>query len=137
MQEALLERSEPVLAEVREQTLLRNAFLNRLRFISPAILAQASLEDLAGASALRHDHFDQEADRYHRAFRAFFAERIKEGKSFSSEDFKAIPAFGYQELETSRLLTRIGMNIGVLLALAAILVAAARRGLSRVGRLTR
>ena len=137
VQEALLERSEPVLAEVREQTLLRNAFLNRLRFISPAILAQASLEDIAGASALRHDHFDQEADRYHRAFRAFFAERIKAGTPFSTEDFKSIPAFGYQELETSRLLTRIGMNIGVLLALAAILVAAARSGLSRIGRLTR
>ena len=86
VQEALLERSEPVLAEVREQNFIRNAFLNRLRFVSPAILAQVSLEDIAGAGNLRHDHFDEEADAYHDAFRAFFVERVKAGTSFTLRD---------------------------------------------------
>ena len=129
--------SEPVLAEVQKQTLIRNGFINRLRFISPAILAQASLEDIAGASSLRHDHFDEEAERYHKAFRAFFAERIKGGAPFTMGDFEQIPAFKYREVATNVLLERVVLNIAVLFALAAVLVAAARSGLSRIGRLTR
>ena len=137
VQEALLERSEPVLAEVREQNLIRNAFLNRLRFVSPAILAQVSLEDIAGAGNLRHDHFDEEADAYHDAFRAFFVERVKAGTSFTLRDFEQIPVFEYREVPVGRLVQRVGVNIVVLLTLAALLVAAARTGLSRIGRLTR
>ena len=137
VQEALLERSEPVLAEVREQNLIRNAFLNRLRFVSPAILAQVSLEDIAGAGNLRHDHFDAEADAYHDAFRAFFVERVKAGTSFTLRDFEQIPVFEYQEVPVGKLVQRGRWNIVVLLTLAALLVAAARTGLSRIGRLTR
>ena len=137
VQEALLERSEPVLAEVREQTLIRNAFLNRLRFISPAIMAQASLEDIAGSSALRHDHFDEAAEQYHQTFRTFFAERIKAGSRFTLQDFEKIPVFSYREVETSVLLERVGLNIVVMMMLATLLVGAARSGLSRIGRLTR
>ena len=135
VQEALLERSEPELAEVREQNLIRNAFLNRLRFVSPAILAQVSLEDIAGAGNLRHDHFDAEADAYHDAFRAFFVEKVKAGTSFTLRDFEQIPVFEYQEVPVGKLVQRVGVNIVVLLMLAGLLVAAARSGLSRIGRL--
>ena len=55
-----------------------------------------------------------------RAFRAFFVEKVKAG---TSPTLKAerIPVFGYQEVPVGKLVQRVGVNIVVLLALAALL----------------
>jgi len=137
VEEALLERAEPILAEVKEQMRTRNAFLERLRFVSPALLVQISMEDLAGAGTYRHDHFEDAADTYHDAFRAHFAGRIRADEPLTLKAFDAIPSFTYRERPLSDLGGRVLVNLAVLLALAVALVGLARSGLSRVGRLTR
>ena len=137
VQEELAKRSAPVLTEMREQLEERQEMVDSLRFLSPAILVQLALEDVAGAGAVRHQAFEEQADQVHEEYRAFFFERIRSGENFSQAELKSIPRLSFEEEPSSSLIGRILVGVFGLLFGACILLAIAWPGLKRVGRLAR
>jgi ABC-2 type transport system permease protein len=137
VQEELARRAEPVHQEVSAQIAKRQSLLDSLRFLSPAILVQLALEDVAGSGGARHQRFEAQADAFHDAYRAFFSERIQKGVRMGTADLQAVPRFIHEEEASGALLQRIFTAMGALLAAAAGLMLWARRGLGRIGRLTR
>jgi ABC-2 type transport system permease protein len=134
-QRELAKRSAPVLDGLREQLRLRQQMLDALRFLSPAIVVQLALEDIAGAGAIRHQNFETQVDTFHHEFRAFFFDRIDRGARVETADLEALPTMTFREEPHSALLSRVLSGvIGLLVAIIALL-AAAWRGLRRVDHL--
>mgnify|MGYP005651261281 CR=1 FL=1 len=137
VQQELARRSEPVLKELREQVARRQSVVDSLRFVSPAIVTQLALEDVAGAGAPRHQRFEAQVDAYHARYQAHFFEHIRAGKAFSAKDLESVPVWEFAEEDMSALAARILGGVLGLLLFALTLVALAWRGLRRVGRLAR
>jgi ABC-2 type transport system permease protein len=70
--------------------------LDRLKYLSPAVLAQATLNDLGGSSLARHRAFLAAVDENHAALRDFFNPRILRGDT-TFTDFDAWPRFTWVE----------------------------------------
>jgi len=83
--------------EINQQKNRQVSFLARVSFVSPALLMQSAMYDIAGAGPARHQHFLEEASRYQREFERFFWPRLFTGTVLSSTEFKDIPRFKYQE----------------------------------------
>jgi ABC-2 type transport system permease protein len=137
VQEELARRSAPVLTAVRDRLAERQGLINGLRFVSPAILVQLALEDVAGSGAVRHHHFQEQVDAYHTTFRRYFGDRIRAGTHLSAADLAGVPVLTFQEESVGQLLMRVLMGVfGLLLAVGALILFSLP-GLRRVGRLTR
>lgn len=135
VQAALVERTEPVLAEMRARVRERHGLIEALRFLSPALVVQLALEDVAGSGATRHHRFEVQVDRYHADWRAWFAERVEAGSRLAAADVDALPRFVYEEEPAAALVARVGAGVAALWGLTALLIGLALPGLRRVGRL--
>jgi ABC-2 type transport system permease protein len=137
VQQELARRSEPVLKELREQVARRQGMVDSLRFVSPAIVTQLALEDVAGAGAPRHQRFEAQVDAYHAQYRAYFFDHIRGGKPFTPSDLDSVPAWEFVEEDTGELTARILGGVFGLLLFALAMIGLAWPGLRRVGRLAR
>ncbi len=91
--------------------------------LSPAVIVQDVLHDLADRGTARFRAFDAAIDTHHRDWQAFFFTRVFADQRFRSADLSALPRFRFQEFSTSQLLAA---NSGRLLAilLPGLLIAA-------------
>lgn len=136
-EEAVAARTDEV-HEVHEAQLeRRQEVVSALRFVSPALVVQLALEDIAGSGAARHERFEAQVDVYRDTYRAYFVEKIRAGARLTAADRAAVPNFVFEEEATSALLGRVLAGVFTLLILGAALLAAARPGLRKVGRLAR
>jgi ABC-2 type transport system permease protein len=128
MQAALDKQLEPVLMRFREQHRRQQAMVDKLRFLSPAIVLNEGLSDIAGSSVGRHQHFSAQVDVFHTQMKRFFAERVQRGTPLTSDDYDAMPQFVYEEPPDKELAQRVGASLLALaLAAAALLALAAAR----------
>lgn len=135
VQSALAARAEPVLAEMRDRVRQRQGVLESLRFVSPAIVVQMALEDIAGAGAARHRRFEDQVDAFHDVWRAHFAGAIEAGARLDVAALDRLPQFVFVEEPEADRVMRVGLGIGALLFGAGGLLLLALPGLKRVGRL--
>jgi ABC-2 type transport system permease protein len=111
----------PVLARYEEQLVRQQALVDKLQFLSPALLAQAALADAAGTGIARHRWFFAQVLAHHAELRAFFNPRALAKEKFSAWD--EVPDFRYVEEPTAAASAR------AVPALAALLLAALAFGL--------
>ena len=95
--------------------------MNRLKWLSPAVVAQEALNDIAGTSLARYQHFLAVVDRYHEEWRNFFIPMVSARATMTAADYDAIPRFEYQEESSGAILRRVsggtvGLVIPILLA---------------------
>lgn len=95
--ESVERKVQPVLDRFDQQIASQQAFVDRFRFLSPAVVAQAAFNDLAGASPHRYRHFLAQADRFHRTWREYFIPRTLRKERVSSEQIASLPAFRFAE----------------------------------------
>jgi ABC-2 type transport system permease protein len=122
-------RVRPVVDQYERQLAAQQRSVALLRYLSPAILAQDALSDLAGTGAARHRHFVSLVDGYHRQWREFFVPLVLAKARVT--DHAAIPRFTYVEEPFSSVLGRTLRNVAALGVLAA---AFALFGLARLRR---
>jgi ABC-2 type transport system permease protein len=122
-------RTRPVIDRYERQLARQQAMIDRLRFVSPAVLMQDVLNDVAGTGVARHRHFVAQADRFHAQWRQFIMPLIFSKSRLTAAD--QAPAFAYEEEQTASVARRVLLGI-VGLVLPA--VAAAAIGLARLRR---
>jgi ABC-2 type transport system permease protein len=88
---------QPVIDHFDRQVTGQQSLLDRFRFLSPAIVAQSALNDVAGTGAARYRHFLSLVDAYHQSWRAHFTPRIVQNALLVAEDYDRFPAFTFQE----------------------------------------
>ncbi|MBM3725906.1 MAG: DUF3526 domain-containing protein [Acidobacteria bacterium] len=115
--EATERKVQPVLAEFDAQLANQQSMVDRLRYLSPAIVAQSAFNDLAGSSAHRYKHFLAGVDEYHRQWRGFFVPRILRKEKLNASDLARLPAFTFREEPTADVTGRAGVAfVGLLVA---------------------
>lgn len=90
-QEAAFRRVEDVIAAHDAQLARRRRLTDWLSFLSPALLAQGALTDIAGTSDARYASFLDRVAAFHRDWRAFFLARAETGAAMTAADYDALP----------------------------------------------
>ena len=135
VQQELARRSAPVLGAMREQVRARQALVETLRFLSPAIVVQLALEDVAGSGAARQQRFEAQVDALHGTFRDAWFARVRAGRRVSAGDLASIPTLVFEDEPAATLAGRVLSGVLGLLLAALALFWIALPGLRRVGRL--
>jgi hypothetical protein len=110
----------------------QKTFLARLSPLSPPLLMQTALFDLAGAGPARHEHFREEAARYQKEFEAFLWPRLFTGATLASTEFKNIPRFEYREEHPAKVVGRAFGPLALLISLALLVWFVGMRGFGRL-----
>ncbi len=116
---------QPVIDEFDRDFSERQALAHRYRFLSPALTAQAALEDVTGTGMDRQRDFREQVSAFQAQWRTFA----------QAQDGAQIPRFEFSEAPLSSVTARVMPGLLVLLALSAILAGVATRRLSKVSRL--
>jgi ABC-2 type transport system permease protein len=98
-------RVRPVVSRYEQQLTRQQQMIDRVRFLSPAVLMQDALNDVAGTGGPRHRHFLDQVDRFHAQWRGFVVPLIFQKARIT--DAGAAPRFTYQEEKTSTVARRV------------------------------
>jgi ABC-2 type transport system permease protein len=121
----------PVLASYDEQLLRQQAQVDRLKYLSPAIVAQEALNDVAGTGLARYKHFLGRVDGFHREWRDYFAPRVIARESLTASDYQAFPRYRFEEEPEGAVRRRVSAGITGLLVPLFVLLVAGLGGLRR------
>lgn len=97
VQEEIERRMQPVLDEFNTQLAAQQVLLDRYRYLSPTILAQSALYDIAGTGSARYKHFLKLTDGYHDAWKTWFTPRVIQRAKVGSTELRLIPSFRFEE----------------------------------------
>jgi ABC-2 type transport system permease protein len=107
VQDEIEKKMQPVLEQFDRQLGNQQALLDRYRYLSPAIVTQSALNDLAGTSVHRYQHFLALADKFHREWRTWFTPRTIKAVKLTAADVGALPSFRFEEEPAGAVLTRV------------------------------
>jgi ABC-2 type transport system permease protein len=112
-------RVRPVIARYEQQIAGQQRLIDRLRFVSPAILMQTALYDVAGTGTARHQRFMAQVDAFHQVWRGHFTPMVVARTPVL--DYQQLPRFAYDEEPTSDVARRVAFSLFGLLVPAAII----------------
>ncbi len=111
-----------------EQLRHQQDLVSMTRFLSPAIVTNEALNDLAGTGLSRYALFRHQAKQFDSDWSAYFRSKIFRNEPVTLEDFDRFPRFEFQEPPTIEYLTRAGIGIaGIFVFTLALLIAAIAR----------
>lgn len=120
--EAVGRSLEPVLARYEESLERQEGLVDRFRFLSPALLLQDVLLDIAGTGAARHRRFVAQVDAFRRGWRELFAPRYVEDRPvFTAADYDRLPRFDFVEEPTDELARRTALPLALLIGVPLVL----------------
>ncbi|MBK9170191.1 MAG: DUF3526 domain-containing protein [Bryobacterales bacterium] len=122
---------QPVLERFEKQLDAQQALVDRYRFLSPAILAQAALNDIAGTGVHRYRHFQQLADAFHERWRQYFIPRVMKREVLAPPDVDQFPAWTFEEESLAAVLSRTAASLAGLIVLSVLCFAGAAVALNR------
>jgi ABC-2 type transport system permease protein len=106
----------PVLARFADQLAHQKNLVEKLQYLSPALLAESAMADAAGTGAARHAWFFNQALAHQGELRAFFEPRALRKEKFAAWD--DVPAFHFTEEPLGSVAVRVLPAIGALLVAA-------------------
>ena len=123
------QRVTPVLRQFERQLQGQQRVIDRLRFLSPALLAQEALNDISGTGAVRHREFLTQVTSYHQAWRAYFVPLIFQKVRLTS--YADVPRFRFREEPPSAVAARVTLATSGVLVPAFVIGAWGLRTLRR------
>ncbi|MBS1826825.1 MAG: DUF3526 domain-containing protein [Acidobacteria bacterium] len=114
LNDATERKVRPVLARFDHQLQQQQQFVERFRYVSPAIVAQSAIQDLAGSGTHRYQHFLAQVDAYHRRWRDYFVPRILRKQQLTGSDLDLLPQFTYQQEDNAAVMWRCTQALGSL-----------------------
>jgi ABC-2 type transport system permease protein len=113
-------RVKPVLERYTQQLSAQQLVIGRARVLSPAILMQDALNDVAGTGTIRHSDFVKQVEAYHQRWRDYFVRLVFQ--KVTLQDYSQIPTFAFID-ETTAAVTRRVFGTLAWLAIASVGIA--------------
>jgi ABC-2 type transport system permease protein len=107
---------QPVIDHFDRQVIGQQSLVDRFRFLSPAIVTQAALNDVAGTSVARYRHFLALVDDFHQTWKNYFNPRIVRKAKLGADDYGGFPNFTFREEPSGAVARRIANGLFGLLA---------------------
>ena len=120
-----------LMARFDQQLARQQQAVDALRFLSPAIVMQQALNDVAGTGTRRQQRFAGQVDAFHRQWQAFFAPKVRANAALTIADYGALPRFAWKEDTPSALGSALLPALAGLLVPASLALSIARRRLGR------
>lgn len=111
----ITERVKPLLQRFDEQATNQQTLTNRLQILSPAIVTQAALNDLAGTGTARYQYFQDSVHRFLSEWHAFFAPKLFRAVRLTPSDYDTAPRFTFIEEPVSSIAGRASVGLFILL----------------------
>jgi len=128
VQQAAAERNAQVLARYEHSLASQQSVVDRLRYLSPAILLQEALNDVAGTDSARYRHFYDQVDLFHRDWQAVFLPKALYNTRLTLSDYEQFPRFRYIEQSWTGLHRRLlGDLFGLLIPIGLLYLLGVRR----------
>ncbi len=115
------DRLQSVETSFQDQLARQQRLASWLSVLSPTMIAQTVLLDVAGSSAHRFEHFRTEAASFQRQWRTYFEPRVLDAATLTSEEYAAAPAFTYREESPAAMRARVLLPIVMMLGISLIL----------------
>lgn len=123
LQDEVDRRTAP-LREAHDRALAaRQRLADRLQVLSPVVLVQTALNEVAGASNARFLRYGEQLDAFHAEWRAYFYPRVHQHAQLTAHDFDEFPAFVYHEDPSAAVLGRAVFATGLVLVAGIALLA--------------
>jgi ABC-2 type transport system permease protein len=85
--------SAPVKQRFATQMAAQQALVARLHFLTPAVMTETAISELAGTGAARYQSFNREVIQYHDRWADYFMPYVLSVKSLTPSDYDGIPRF--------------------------------------------
>lgn len=131
VQEEVDRQVAPVLARYDDQLQRQQNLVELVRFLSPAIVMQETLNDISGTGSDRYQHFRALVKNYHAEWQNYFIPRVFQKTKLTAEGYENSPRFAWQEENSERVARRVLFG---LLGIVAFTLAASAFGLSAIRR---
>jgi len=92
-----------------------------LSVLSPTMIAQGVLLDIAGTSSVRFEHFRGAVSAFQQQWRAYFEPRVLDAATLTPDEHAAAPSFAYRAESPVSMLRRVMFPLVAMIALAAVL----------------
>jgi ABC-2 type transport system permease protein len=113
-------RVRPVVQRYEAQITRQQDAIAGLRFLSPAVLMQDAINDVAGTGTPRHQAFMRQVTTFHEAWRGYFTPLIFRKAQVLS--YVSLPTFVFVEEDTRDVVTRVAASLVGLLVPAGVLL---------------
>jgi ABC-2 type transport system permease protein len=124
-------RTLPLEQRFEQQLVEQQHLVRRLRFLSPAIVTQEALNDIAGTGLLRYHRFREQAAAFRDEWTAFFHPLIFGRIELRPADYGRMPQFKYRDEPAMEVAGRVLAGLAGIL-LPSLLLGAV--GVNRLGR---
>jgi ABC-2 type transport system permease protein len=102
-------RVRPVLDRYARQLSAQQRIVERARFLSPAILMQDALSDIAGTGTARHREFVKQVEVFHQRWRDYFVPLVFQKARL--EDYSGLPQFRFDEEAIGTASRRVAISL--------------------------
>jgi ABC-2 type transport system permease protein len=103
--------AQPVIDHFDRQVIGQQSLVDRFRFLSPAIVTQAALNDVAGTSVVRYRYFLTLVDDFHQTWKSYFNPRIVQKVKLGANDYDRLPNFTFREEPSGAVARRIAIGL--------------------------
>jgi ABC-2 type transport system permease protein len=110
-------RLAPIISHYEGQLQRQQSFINNTCFLSPPILMQGMLYDLAGTGRARYEHFLRQVNAFNKEWRDFFCPMQFRRQMVNAADYERFPRFSYHEESPGQVARRTVAPLTVLLLL--------------------
>ncbi len=91
----------------------RNQWVENFKILSPSMIVQSALTDLAGTSSGFYRSYLRQAQQYAQAYRQYVFKRVFTNHFFTSDEIRALPVF---QFDTKKVPRNLGMDLAMLFA---------------------
>jgi ABC-2 type transport system permease protein len=102
-------RVRPVLGRFARQLSEQQRIIGLARFLSPAILVQDAVNDVAGTGGARHREFVRPVETYHEAWRGYFVRLVFQKAQL--DDYSGVPRFTFEEETSATVARRVAASL--------------------------
>ena len=95
-QKVVKEKLEPIVDSYEEQLHQQHIWSKKLQWISPAIVVQQSLNQLAGSSTENYGNYRRQVIEFAGEWRNYFTNLLYNNIPFSKRDYTSLPKFKYK-----------------------------------------
>lgn len=120
-----------ILGEYEARLQQQRAVVGTLRFLSPAILMQDGLNEVAGSGELRYAAFNAQVDAFYAEWQQFFRPKVLDNVALTLADYDRFPRFAWAEPALAPLCRQALLDLFALLVVALALGAFSAKRIAR------
>jgi ABC-2 type transport system permease protein len=121
VQREIEDQTTSILTDYESRLDRQQALVQKFRFLSPAIIAQEALNEIAGAGLTRQRRFVAQTREFLVAWQTQLSPKLFAGARLQPAEYDALPRFGFDEEKFGEVAARVLLGVFALLVITAAL----------------